>query len=762
MTAGGQPPAEALEGVRVLDLSTGPAGSIAAMCLADFGAEVVRVEDSATTKPMVHEALWHRNKAILNLDIRSASGREQRECLLAGADVAVVTGRPSTELRAEHHPRLITLSMPSAPRGAPWPVDGDSPEFLAAVSGVARRQSSHNGGPIESVFPHLLYEHGLWAAAVAVAALLERCSSGRGQVLEVDGMHAVLVAATATMVIDPNADVPSTAVGPGGPNPVYSTYRCADDEWIFLAALTPKFQDVALDVLGLGHLLEDRRLQGDRARLFAPDNRGWLRESIGAVMRTRPRDEWLAVLNERGCPVAHVGDSMAWLDHPQVRALEIPQTYEDPDVGSVTVPRLPVDLSRTPVRSPDGRRVVDEAPQWPAQEPVATRASDDGEGVGPLHGFRVLDLGTVLAGPYAGTLLAELGADVVKVEPLTGDPFRTTGFHYNRGQRSLAVDLRQPAGREAFVALARTADVVIDNFRPGVRERLGISHEDLTHATARETVSVSISGYGSTGPMGGQPGFDPVLQAMSGMMSAQGGDAAPVFFSIPVNDVTAACAAVLGAGVGLYHRHKTGTGQSVEVTLTAVSAFMQFAEIARYSGRPSPPRGGRDYTGPSALDRYYRTQDGYVRVRAEHFSQLVDAGVVTRAADDGEAGEPMLETAFASLATAEALARLMMAGVSAVSARTLHDLVNDETFRAEDYVEGLAGVEGPELAIPGRYARLSRTQRSGSMIPPGTGQHTRELLSEAGYTRESVELLLRQQVVADGPPMDKFAAVSYR
>ena len=125
------------------------------------------------------------------------------------------------------------------------------------------------------------------------------------------------------------------------------------------------------------------------------------------------------------------------------------------------------------------RRRLDAVPAWSARPlPVAIRP--DPTGTGPLHGVRVMDLGAVLAAPYAGTLLAELGADVMKVEPLTGDSFRALGFQYNRGQRSLAIDLQDDRGRAAFLGLVRTTDVVIDNYRPRVLEKLRIGYGDLT------------------------------------------------------------------------------------------------------------------------------------------------------------------------------------------------------------------------------------------------------------------------------------------
>src|SRR5439155_820123 len=163
-----------------------------------------------------------------------------------------------------------------------------------------------------------------------------------------------------------------------------------------------------------------------------------------------------------------------------------------------------------------------------------------------LEGIRVLDLSNFIAGPFCPLLLAELGADVVKVEAPGGDPFRFQLFGFvgwNRGKRSLVLDLKRAPGHEVFLDLVRRADVVVENFRPGVMDRLGIGWDHLARLNAR-LVHVSITGYGSSGPLAALPGFDPIFQARSGFAAAQGGDDAPVLHMIAYNDY---CAGALGA-----------------------------------------------------------------------------------------------------------------------------------------------------------------------------------------------------------------------
>src|SRR5581483_479682 len=351
----------------------------------------------------------------------------------------------------------------------------------------------------------------------------------------------------------------------------------------------------------------------------------------------------------------------------------------DPERGHVVMPGLCIGLDKTPgeVRVPAPRLGEHDATagRW---APRAGGPSSNGAGPvhqtapgaagqGPLAGYRVLDLGTILAGPFAGSLLAGLGADVVKVESPAGDAFRETGFVYNRGMRGLSIDLSKPAGQEALHRLAQTADVVIDNSRLGVARRLKADYDTLRQHNPR-IVCLSVAGFGEHGPFAHKPAFDPVLQAMSGIMSAQGNDDDPVLFTIPINDVCAAVTAVLGVALGLFHRARTGEGQRVVTSLVASSLSMQAAEIVRFAGRPPAIKGGRDFLGPTPANRFYRVADGWVRVQAPSVAALEEAlGVPPsrgsrphRPAEDGREPDERVPAADASAVLAEAFAGLAL------------------------------------------------------------------------------------------------------
>jgi crotonobetainyl-CoA:carnitine CoA-transferase CaiB-like acyl-CoA transferase len=577
--------------------------------------------------------------------------------------------------------------------------------------------------------------------------LIERERSGLGQAVTVGGAHGVMVAAAGGLTFDPNAAAPARAGNAGGSAPFYRTYQCGDGGWLFLAALTPRFTDLAFKALGLADLYNDPRLGGrGRAAMLHPDNSGWVSQTLADVFKTDTRDLWLKQLAAVGCPSGPVLARDDWLDHPQLDAIGMRVDVDDPERGDVVMPGVALRMHDTPgaVRGPAPARATSSTATWSETEPrwqISPSAGFVASDAAVLAGVRVLDLGAIIAGPFAGSLLADLGADVIKVEPLTGDSFRGPGFAaYNKGQRGVAVDLQQPSGRDALLALVATADVVIDNYRPGVLGRLGLEWSSLRDVNPA-IVSVSITGFGDGGPLGGEAGFDPVLQAMSGMMSAQGGDSEPVFFTVPVNDVTCAAATALAALLGVLHRTRTGAGQKVTTSLAAMSALLQAGELVRFDDRPPARVGSRDHRGASVLDRYYEASDGWIRVCSRGDSASLTAVGV-------DADESSVASWVAARTRADACAAFNAAGIAATAARPARELVHDEAVIAADILrpDARPGREGTWTT--GRHARFSRTPFDADLVAPALGEHTVQVLTEAGYTPAQIDELVAAGVVA--------------
>jgi crotonobetainyl-CoA:carnitine CoA-transferase CaiB-like acyl-CoA transferase len=410
---------------------------------------------------------------------------------------------------------------------------------------------------------------------------------------------------------------------------------------------------------------------------------------------------------------------------------------------------------------PDG-----ELPTWPPADGPAGQADPTGPKAGPLAGVHVVDIGVVLAGPYAGTLLAELGADVIKVEIPEGDSFRRHGFPYIRGQRGIALNLRSEQGLAIFDKLAQSADVVIENYRPGVADRLGVGYQRLQQLRP-DIVSMSITAFGDRGPLRDEAGFDTVLQAMSGFMTAQGGTGEPVMLTLAVNDTATATLAALGICVALLHRAQTGTGQRGSVSLAGTSALLQSEELVRVAGRPAPITGGPDFRGPGATDRFYATADGWIRIQAAdpaaRTALLSLAGLADGPApgDDGVLADA-LAGYFEGQHAAEICARLQAAGVAAIRARPTSELVRDPQFQRWAIHQPISSGLGGELYASGRMARFSRTQREDALVPPGIGEHSEQILQEIGLLPAEIKQVISEGIVRAGDPMVIAPIAPYR
>jgi crotonobetainyl-CoA:carnitine CoA-transferase CaiB-like acyl-CoA transferase len=275
---------------------------------------------------------------------------------------------------------------------------------------------------------------------------------------------------------------------------------------------------------------------------------------------------------------------------------------------------------------------------------------------------------------------------------------------------------------------------------------------------------MSVNGFGEQGELARKPGFDPVLQAMSGMMTAQGGDSDPVLFTIPVNDIAAATLSVLGVCLGLFHRMRTGSGQRIWTSLAGCAAIMQSGEIVRFAGRPPAVRGGRDFAGPSALDRFYRVSDGWLRLQAPDSESLRRAGLLSGQApmeSDVELRDALI-AALATLSLSEALERLAAAGIPAVPAQTPAQVVADPALRELEIVATHRLQDGTPYLATHRYARFSRTQEQAVFHAPGLGEHSREVLAEAGLSAAEIDALIEAGVVKQGKPFQVVAIQNYR
>jgi crotonobetainyl-CoA:carnitine CoA-transferase CaiB-like acyl-CoA transferase len=393
---------------------------------------------------------------------------------------------------------------------------------------------------------------------------------------------------------------------------------------------------------------------------------------------------------------------------------------------------------------------------------------------GPLHGFRIIDLTSMLSGPWATMILADQGADVVKVEmPGSGDHTRSLAnqrggmsanfLNINRNKRSITINLKTERGRELLEALAKTADALVQNFRPGVVDRLGIGEAHIRKVAPR-ILYVSISGFGDQGPWAGKPVYDPIIQAMSGLTTVQAGSDAqrPRLVRTVVPDKVSALTAAQAITVGLLARERTGEGQHLKMSmLDAVIAFLWASDMGAqtYIDRPIT-----NQQAASFIDLIYETKDGFMTVAVmtnkewqelaralDHPEWLEDPRFNSPAARDRHVDErlAMTQEVLRKGTTAQWMERLGKHDVPCAPALTRNEVPNHPQVIASGTLIEIEHPVSGRLRQARPPARFERTPAGVRFGAPRLGEHTNEILLEIGYTGPQIEALRAARVIGD-------------
>lgn len=383
-----------------------------------------------------------------------------------------------------------------------------------------------------------------------------------------------------------------------------------------------------------------------------------------------------------------------------------------------------------------------------------------------LKGYKVLDCSIAMAGPFAAQRLGDLGADVIKVEPtsgewqrhmpaggITGNEINVSFLSLNRNKRSLAVDLKSDGGKQVISRLVAEADVFIQNYRPGVAARLGVDYETLS-ALNPNLIYVSMSGYGETGPYALRPGQDLLLQAMSGaMLSAGRKGEAPLAAGQFLVDAITAYTAFEGALAALLHRERTGEGQKVEVNMLDAITTIQMQELSVFTvGRKPQARSAEPHAHSYIRSPYgtFATQDGYIALAMpdlKGLSEVLDVPELAHmdAEEDGWNNRDKLfalvREAFPAKTTNDWLERLDAAGIWAGPVYSYADLVADPQIAHNGtFVEYDHPTEGP-VKTPGFAIKFSKTPSKVWRGAPRVGEHTDEILAETGFSVSEIKIL---------------------
>lgn len=740
--------------VGVTDLGLGLAGGVPGMLFAQLGASVTRVVGT-TPEPLDGSlewaTVWHRDKTIVRTD-----DPEEISSLVAGADIVIAYGgRDLVEGRGlgaddavAANPRLAYV------RCAPSIVDGSEvPDFgllVEARSGFCSQLAGHRDGPI-FVDVRATGSGGAFLIATSALALLyQRELTGVGGAADTtlyDGMLATL-----GCMIGRAAGAPADVEGywrDGSTFPNF-LYHCADDELIQVWFGGKGMYATLIEVLG-----DEPSEQGYYADQISGQLQVRARRWVD-LFRVRPRDEWIDALRARGVacePVNAPGDA---LDDPHVRAVGL-----STEVDGTVVLGSPISV-----------------------EPLISGAEPSGP-PRPLAGLRVVDFSAFVAGPLAAQVLADLGADVVKVEPPAGEAMRAAAYAVaacQRGKRSLALDLGAADARPAIDALLRWGDVVLHNFRVGVAERLGI--DAATAASFRpDGVYCHASGFGPDGPRAKAPANDALMQALTGFEVANGGDGnEPIAGTwIPI-DMAGGWVAAIGILAGLVGRARHGTGQLVNTSLLGAGLLLH-SDVFRRSEVVRGPAVDAEQTGYGPGYRLYRTADeswiavvlpgpGVWRAAADRLGVAAEGYTPLRSGEGAHAARD------AGVAFADAIGRrdpgevvplLRAVGayvepvVEASRDQFRSGILDDEHNRDLGRVAAYTTPEWGTFEQIGPLLRVGPEPRPGPVMRiPAVGQHSTEVLDMVGLDAVSVDALIAGGVVVQAVPASRGAGAERR
>jgi crotonobetainyl-CoA:carnitine CoA-transferase CaiB-like acyl-CoA transferase len=821
-------PAGPLVGLRVLDLSNSPAGAQASQTLADFGAEVLCVEPpgGSVLRSLPSFPLIARGKQSMVLDLHDTDDAALARRLALGADVLIETFRPGVAERlglgheelSKENPRLVYGSVTAFGRTGPYAgAKGYEALVMARLGALWASESMvEREGPAHVSMPYCAYGASQQLLAGICAALHERETSGRGQRVEATLVNGLAALGTWNWYLNvitskfPDAFTPSaTRSAAGLPlSPMSFMLLIAlsgDGRWMQFSQVQLHLYMEMLKVFGLDWMPESEEW---KAAVWAADTpkTGEYWDKLFEAVQSKSLAEWNEVFeNDHDVWAETMRRGSELLDHPQMRHLGAVVEIDDAERGLVRQPGPVVAMAETPAvlsrgapeLNADGARL--RATPWGPLDAEVSPSDSDSDPASASQGsalgdITLLELGTFFAAPFGGTVLRELGARVIKVEPLGGEPMRNLlpfpevgGAKCLQGKESICVDLSTDEGRAIVHELARRSDLVLQSFRAGVAERQGVDAATL-RAVNPDLIYLNSPGYGIDGPCGDRPAYAPTIGAGSGLVMRNIGSAIEERPGLSLKEIRAEAIRLAGAGtteyaqadgisaltaasvmtLGLLVRDRTGTAQQMLTTMLTSTAHALADDMVEYKERPPTLTADAQLLGYSARYRLYRAADEWVYLAAPNAGEwaalctvLADAGVADLAADARFATEEarvandgalagVLEGVFATNTAQYWEDTLLAADVGCMVA---HRNPPESVLQSEQFARAadlLVEVDHPTFGEHVRLKPYVSFSRSTTVAEPGSlaGQHTEAILSELGYSAEAIADLRDRKVVA--------------
>ena len=794
-----------LTDTRVLDLSTGSVGGVATMVLADFGADVIKVEPPGgdPARELAAAPMWLRGKRSLELDL--VADRERLEALIRAADVIVSTDSPaqSRDHRLEYadiralNEAAVFCAITGFGATGPY---AEYPAYEGVVSAKSGRMLSFTGqrlreGPGFAAVP--VGSHGASQGAVqgVLAALIERQRCGYGQIVETSLLQGLmpfdllLLLLTQLSEREPETYPQLFNIGGGMPTLNYHPVMTRDGRWIQLGNLLEHLFYAFMDAADLTLLFAEEQWQGGQAE-WTPEAQEEMRDRILERMQEKTCDEWMEIFRAQG----NVAAEPFTPTHDAVDNLDMATngdtiTIYDPKLGPVKQLGPIAHLRETPAEIARPAPTIGEANGflWPLRNgdaPMMTSPNGARPAGKPLDGVTVLEFATIIATPIGVSMLADLGARVIKVEPIGGDPFRDMGGGPLRGllasktnaaKESICIDLKSPDGQAIVADLIAQADAIVHNYRPGVPDRLGIGYE-TAKAIKPDIVWVSANGYGPDSPGARRPSAHPIPGAAIGGALFQAGSAMPPQGCETIEEIREVSRQLMRANeanpdpntgllvasatlLGLYAQRRYGIGQEIYVNMLTANAYANSDDFLQYEGKPPRRQVDAELFGTAPRYRLYEASDGWVffaaPTRAEWIAFCREAAPQLEAlSDDDEAAmTAAIAEVFAQSPATGWERRLTAVGVGCVQA----DAANCGEFLSKD-----EHVLANDFAPVAKHQRLGDVRRWGPLTKmaggrddygPGVlaGQETDDILQEVGRTDEEIARLRSAGVVWSEP-----------
>ena len=777
----------ALTDLRIIELGEGPAIGMAGMIMADFGAEVLRIDRTETgcVAYLPAATMWARGMVSHTLDLDQQGDLAELSALMAGADVLLTNWRGnalrnaglSFETLHRHHPHLVHCQITGF--GSRGPL-AELPGYEHLVAAYAGRMRQFTGivdrpGPVMSAVQVGVHAAAQSAVAGTLAALLRREQTGIGRRVETSLLQGMLPYEMGAMIgqqfpeqfatIVPAMSITDT---PPPPSLYYHPAQAGDGRWMQFGNLLPHLFDNFLIATDLIDVLADPAFDAKQMLLRPEESQEAFRERMLRRVQEQASSEWMAnFIADGGIVATTYQTTQQALQDPDVTANGhvIPMGEDGVQLGPLAR------LSATPAEPGRAAADIEELrTRWRSTPRPSTPGEPDGPL--PLSGIRVIELATIIAAPIGASFLADMGADVIKVEQIGGDPFRSMldglgASRVNVGKRSISLNLKTEQGKQAVQRLISQADVLIHNYRPGVPEKLGFGYDQLREANPA-LVYLQANGYGPDGPGAQRPSTHPIPGAAMGGVVYQMGDRLPEslqdFTELrtwtsrlmranelnpdPNTGLVVASAAMLG----LAARQRTGEGQLVLVDMFGANAYANADDFLNYPGKPSRAMPDELMHGFGALYRLYECLDGQwvflaiptEKERAEFITALRESGVEPPTAAILNANDKTASAALADLLaqrTADAWQDMLSAkGIACVRADGHTPALfwpQDDQTQAMGFV---AKAVHPRLGPYTRHGPLVQFDGStrGLAGPPLAGQHNEELLAESGFSADEI------------------------